>query len=48
VKLLLLFVLGVVVLSVWETGRERPQKALPLLLGCTFVAGALFSFSRLI
>jgi hypothetical protein len=48
VRVLLAFLLIIVVGSVWETRRNRPQRALPLLLLCTMVAVVLFNVHRLV
>ena len=47
-KVLLAFLLLVVGGAIWETGRDRPMRALPLLVLCVFVAAALFSVSRFV
>ena len=47
-KVLLAFILVVIGGAMWETGRDRPLRALPLLVLCVFVAAALFSVSRFV
>ena len=47
-KVLLAFILVVIVGAMWETSRERPPRALPLLALCVVVAAALFSVSRFV
>jgi len=48
VKALLFFLFVVIAASMWETKRDRPQRALPLLALCAAVAAGLFSVTRLI
>jgi hypothetical protein len=48
VKVLLAFILVVIAGSMWETSRDRPARALPLLALCVVVAAALFSVSRFV
>jgi hypothetical protein len=45
---LLVFILAVTIGAMWETKRDRRPRAMPLLAMCVFVAGALFSLSRLV
>jgi hypothetical protein len=47
-KLLLAFLLLVIVGAMWETGRDRPLKAFPLLALCAVLAVAYLSLDRLV
>jgi hypothetical protein len=47
-KLLLAFLLVIVVGAMWETGRDRPLRALPLLGLCTLLAVAYLNLDRLV
>lgn len=47
-KVLLAFVAIVTVGAMWESRRDRPPGALPLLVVCIAVAAILFGMSRLV
>ncbi len=47
-RVLLAFLLIVTIGSMWETARDRPQRAAPLLVLCLLAAGLLFNVTRLI
>lgn len=47
-KVLLAFLLVVTVGSMWETARNRPQRAWPLMVLCVFVAALLFKVVRVL
>ena len=47
-RVLLAFLLIVIAGSIWESQRDRPQRALPLMVLCTGVTLVLFGVSRFV